>query len=69
LLRDNPGDEATLVFSDDGVGFVESGDSNRRGLHLVKRLMEQVNGSVTLRSDHGTEWTLPFPATATNGTN
>jgi two-component sensor histidine kinase len=27
----------------------------------VRRLMEQVDGLVTLRSDHGTEWTLRFP--------
>jgi two-component sensor histidine kinase len=31
----------------------------------VKRLMEQVNGTATVRSDHGTEWTLKFPVPAT----
>ncbi|MEJ0069358.1 MAG: hypothetical protein WDO24_12250 [Pseudomonadota bacterium] len=49
------------MFADDGPGFSENGNSKRHGLGLVKRLMEQVGGSATLRSDHGTEWTLKFP--------
>ena len=53
--------EATLVFADDGVGFIESGDSKRQGLGLVRRLMQQVGGSATLNSQHGSEWTLKFP--------
>jgi two-component sensor histidine kinase/CheY-like chemotaxis protein len=55
------GDEATIIFADDGVGFRESGDSKRHGLALVRRLMQQVRGSAQLRSDHGTLWTLRFP--------
>jgi len=62
LLRGEPGDDATITFHDDGVGFSENGDSKRHGLGLVKRLMHQVKGSAKLRSDqHGTEWTLTFP--------
>jgi len=61
LVRGTPDEDATLVFSDDGVGFIDAGDSKRHGLGLVRRLMEQVDGSVTLRSDHGTEWILKFP--------
>jgi two-component sensor histidine kinase len=64
LVCGNPNEGATLVFSDDGVGFIDSGNSKRHGLGLVRRLMEQVEGSVTLRSDHGTEWTLNFPVPA-----
>ncbi len=60
-------DEATIVFADDGVGFVETGKSLRHGLQLVRRLIEQVGGSATLRSDHGTEWTLTFPLPADPG--
>ena len=60
----NAGECATIVFSDDGVGFVDPGDSSRYGLPLVKRLIEQVGGSATLRSDHGAEWTLKFPVPA-----
>jgi len=61
LVLGNPDEYATLVFSDDGAGFIDAGDSKRHGLGLVRRLMEQVDGLVTLRSDHGTEWTLRFP--------
>jgi len=61
LLRGVAGADATLLFSDNGIGFSESGDSKRHGLGLVRRLMEQINGSAALRLDHGSEWTLKFP--------
>jgi two-component sensor histidine kinase len=61
LHRNETGDDATLTFADDGIGFTQYGDARWHGLALVKRLMEQVNGSATLRSDHGSEWTLKFP--------
>jgi two-component sensor histidine kinase/ActR/RegA family two-component response regulator/putative methionine-R-sulfoxide reductase with GAF domain len=61
LTRGHAGDQATLIFGDDGVGFVDSDDSRRHGVGLVRRLMEQVNGSVELHSDRGTEWILKFP--------
>jgi two-component sensor histidine kinase/CheY-like chemotaxis protein len=61
-LSVNPqGDEATIVFADSGMGFAETGDSKRHGLGLMKRLIEQVSGSATLRSVHGAEWTVKFP--------
>jgi two-component sensor histidine kinase/ActR/RegA family two-component response regulator len=66
LVRGPPEEGATIVFSDDGVGFNGGADTKRRGLGLVRRLMEQVEGSVTLRSDHGTEWTLKFPVATTS---
>jgi two-component sensor histidine kinase len=67
LSSGQPGEDATIFFADDGVGFAEKDDSERNGLRLMRRLMEQVGGSVALRSDngtewtHGTEWTLKFP--------
>ncbi len=61
LLAGEPGEEATIKFADDGMGFVETGHSKRRGLGLVKRLMQQVKGSAEVHSDHGTAWTLTFP--------
>jgi two-component sensor histidine kinase len=53
---------AVLTINDDGVGFVEPALSKRHGLGLVRRLMEQVGGTVSLASDHGTQWTLAVPA-------
>ena len=53
---------AVLTIKDDGVGFVEPVSSKRHGLGLVRRLMEQVGGTVSLASDHGTQWTLAVPA-------
>jgi two-component sensor histidine kinase/ActR/RegA family two-component response regulator len=66
LLCGAPGEEATLIFADDGVGFAPAVSSKRRGLGLVRRLMEQVGGSAEVRSDFdaGTSWTLRFPVTA-----
>ena len=50
LHRNDIGNEATLVFADDGVGFIEAGNSKRQGVGLVRRLMQQVGGSATLNS-------------------
>jgi two-component sensor histidine kinase len=61
LTLGQSGKDAEIIFADDGVGFAETDDSVRHGLQLVRRLMEQVGGSATLRSDHGAEWTLTFP--------
>ena len=55
---------ATIAVIDNGVGFSQTGNSNRRGLGLVKRLMQQVEGSADLHSDGCTEWTLRFPVPA-----
>ena len=52
---------AVLTISDDGVGFVEQKISKRHGVGLIKRLMEQANGTVELKSGRGTTWTLTFP--------
>jgi two-component sensor histidine kinase len=54
---------AILTICDDGVGFVEQKISKRHGVGLIKRLMEQANGTVQLKSDRGTTWTLTFPVT------
>ncbi len=61
LSADRAGDGANLVIDDDGSGFVDTGHSKRNGLGLVRRLMEQIGGTATLCSDHGTEWTLKIP--------
>jgi two-component sensor histidine kinase len=57
-LSTTPGG-ASLSVSDSGTGFVES-ETKRRGVGLVRRLVEQVGGTFSLRSDHGTTWTIDF---------
>jgi two-component sensor histidine kinase/ActR/RegA family two-component response regulator len=61
LLGGESGKDATVNFVDDGVGFTATNGSKRRGMGLVKRLMEQIDGSAKVLSDHGTAWTLRFP--------
>jgi two-component sensor histidine kinase len=54
------GDAARMVLtiSDNGVGFFVEIETPRRGMNLVRRLVQQVNGTLTLRSDHGSTWTM-----------
>ena len=61
LHAGSPGGEAVIGFTDNGIGYVEASSTKRRGLGLVKRLMEQVEGSAAVYSDDGTTWTLRFP--------
>jgi two-component sensor histidine kinase len=55
---------AVLTIADDGIGFVEPATSKRHGLGLVRRLMEQMGGGISVVSDRGTAWTLAFPTSA-----
>ena len=55
---------AVLTIGDDGVGFAEPPLSKRHGLGLVRRLMEQIDGTASIISDHGTKWVLAFPTNA-----
>jgi two-component sensor histidine kinase len=64
-VRCNDGDFATMRISDDGTGFKPKAESKRHGLGLVRRLVEQVRGSVTVASDHGTVWTIKIPVERT----
>ena len=55
------GDIATMTISDDGAGFLAKAESKRHGLGLVRRLVEQVRGTASVDSDHGTIWTVKIP--------
>ena len=54
-------DMATITVSDNGTGFNSGAEGKRHGLGLVRRLVEQVRGTVMVDSDHGTVWTIRFP--------
>jgi two-component sensor histidine kinase len=58
---DGDDDVATMTISDDGAGFLAKVENKRHGLGLVRRLVEQVRGSATVNSDHGTIWTIKIP--------
>lgn len=60
-LKDDAG-MATMTITDDGEGFTPCADSDRHGLGLVRRLVGQLRGTVRLDCDHGTIWTVRFPA-------
>jgi two-component sensor histidine kinase len=61
--RRAPGDDemATLTISDNGDGFRANAENKRHGLGLVRRLIEQVRGTATVDSEHGSIWTIRFP--------
>jgi two-component sensor histidine kinase len=61
----NDGSVATLTISDTGTGFVPVYDSKRQGLGLVQRLVQQIRGTVVVKSDHGTVWDIRFPVGST----
>jgi two-component sensor histidine kinase len=67
LSRSNSGRDAMLAISDDGVGFVVKSETPQRGLGLVKRLVQQVNGTLNVHSGEGTLWTLAFAVPAPAG--
>jgi two-component sensor histidine kinase len=52
--------QATLLVVDNGIGFAEA-ETKRRGMVLVRRLVKQVGGTLSLRSGDGTAWTLIWP--------
>ena len=56
--------EAILTVQDDGVGFNTMGETSRRGIGLVRKLIEQMGGTLDVRSLAGTLWTLVFPLQA-----
>jgi two-component sensor histidine kinase len=60
----NDGSIATLTVSDTGTGFVPVYESKRQGLGLVQRLIQQVRGTVVVKSDYGTVWDIRFPVTS-----
>ena len=50
-----------LTVRDNGIGFVAPDETTRRGLGLVRRLVEQVGGTLDVHSENGTLWTVLVP--------
>jgi two-component sensor histidine kinase len=55
------GNGAVLTIGDDGIGFVAKAETSRRGMGLVRKLLEQMDGVLTVGAPPGTVWTLNFP--------
>jgi two-component sensor histidine kinase len=56
---------ADLIIADNGSGFSQT-PTSRRGLKLVRRLIKQINGTITLISNgHGSSWIIQFPLATT----
>jgi len=56
-------DNYELIISDNGVGFPEDLDyknTDSLGLQLVKTLVHQIEGTVSMNSNHGTEFKIIF---------
>jgi len=54
-------DRGTLIIRDDGRGFEPGRENKRHGLGLVRRLVEQVGGTLEVEASSGTTWTIGFP--------
>jgi two-component sensor histidine kinase len=57
-------DHIRIIVRDDGIGIPNDMDVERTtslGLKLIRNLVLQLSGSVTITSDHGTEVIVDFP--------
>ncbi|MDQ1254146.1 MAG: hypothetical protein QG646_3366 [Euryarchaeota archaeon] len=65
LNSSNSGQPYKLIFADNGVGVPEEIDlknPDTLGLQLVNALVEQIDGCVELKRNHGTEFIILFRA-------
>jgi two-component sensor histidine kinase len=63
VLRPNKNKTFTLIVRDNGVGFPENIDfrnTQSLGLKLVNTLVNQLDGTIELRSNGGTEFLITF---------
>lgn len=56
--------EARMTLADDGVGAADGNLREGSGLILIKRLVEQVGGDVSITSERGVTVAVSFPAVA-----
>ncbi|MBN2738595.1 MAG: PAS domain S-box protein [Spirochaetales bacterium] len=50
----------SLIIQDNGVGYNDNKQSTGLGLSIVRLLVEQLNGSMDILSDHGTKINIKF---------
>jgi two-component sensor histidine kinase len=65
LRAPGPDDDgmAAITVGDNGTGFIPEIESKRHGLGLVRRLVQQVRGTVDRQVGSGTVWNIKFPVT------
>ena len=63
LERSADGARGSLEIQDNGTGFALPEKTSRHGLGLVKRLVEQIGGTLEADSKAGMLWILSFPIT------
>jgi two-component sensor histidine kinase len=61
LRQPEVGSGAVLTVRDNGSGFIEQPGSKRHGVGLVRRLMQQMQGTAAMRTERGAVWVLRFP--------
>jgi len=64
------GDRFVFKVQDNGIGFPKAVDfqnTQTLGLELVRILVEQIHGTIDLRVDGGTTFTITFPAVSKGG--
>jgi two-component sensor histidine kinase len=65
VAPDGAPDRGMVTIRDDGIGYVPPAETKRHGIGLVRRLVQQVGGTIDVVGGHGTTWTLRFPVEAT----
>jgi two-component sensor histidine kinase len=56
-------DNYELIISDNGIGFPKDLDykkTNSLGLKLVNNLVDQIEGTISMNTNHGTEFKIIF---------
>ena len=67
VIKSDPDQQVTLTIKDDGIGFplaVNFRETESLGLQLVNMLVNQLNGSIELSSEQGTQFTIRFARSA-----
>ncbi len=62
--HDVQSDQGVITVQDDGVGYSPKAETRRQGVGLVRRLAQQVGGTLDVVGQNGTTWTLRFPISA-----